>query len=336
MTRATLRSVGNACAVLILASAAPACRSHGAGLETPAELPNDTYYHALPQTQLGVYAVLLPPGYHSPENGKRVYPLVLIIHGHGSNEIRHGQLADVFGRDDVIYLAPRAPYPHEEVFMYLDTPGWTAWPRVPEQLRAVDEGDEDYVDVEKLYTTWIADTVSDVRRRYRVSEQRVVVYGHSQGAYFSHLLALHHPELVKAYFAFAGGYGQTTEKPSSRAASILLENEIFPFVAHNRPDPMVPAVESERLVSYFEEYGVRHGSFISESGDHYLTDEGERRAKEFLRDWCCGPHGNERRKLPALKARSEPDDARNVDTTATAVDASEPAAVECVPPADVE
>ncbi len=128
---------------LLLAVALPACHSNARRLETPKKLPTDTYFHGLPQTQLGVYAVFLPPGYHAPENRNKRYPLVLILHGHGSTEIRHGQHADEFGRNDVIYLAPRAPYPHEGVFMELKTPGWTAWPTVPEQLYDIGPEHED-------------------------------------------------------------------------------------------------------------------------------------------------------------------------------------------------
>lgn len=290
--------------VLVLGVLVSACGSKKSGLTTPPELPAGTRHHALSQTQLGIYAVFLPPDYAAKENSDKTYPLVVIIHGHGSTEIRHGKLADVFGREDVIYLAPRAPYPHPEVFIYDKTPGWTAWPSVPESLYEIDEQHEDYIDVDVLYTRWIADTVQDVRRRYRVNDHRVTVYGHSQGAAFAHLFALHHPELVKAYFSFAGFYGQTTDEPTPDAARILKENQIFPYLAHNRPDPMVGAVQSERLVAYFKEHGVKHSAYISESGDHYLTPEGRAKAVRFVRDWCCGEHSSERRRLP--KEPAEP------------------------------
>lgn len=289
--------------MLVLGVLLSACGSRKGGLTTPPELPAGTKHHALPQTQLGIYAIFLPPDYN--ENSDKTYPLVVIIHGHGSTEIRHGQLADIFGREDVIYLAPRAPYPHPEVFIYDRTPGWTAWPSIPESLYEIDEGHEDYIDVDVLYTQWIADTVQDVRRRYRVNDQRVTVYGHSQGAAFAHLFALHHPELVKAYFAFAGFYGQTTDKPTPKAARTLKENQIFPYLAHNRSDPMVGAVQTERLEAYFKTHGVKHAAFIAESGDHYLTPEGRARAIGFIRDWCCGEHATAARPLPPLTRSSE-------------------------------
>jgi len=269
-------------------------------MEAPKELPADTHFHALPQTQLGIYAVFVPPDYDAPENRDKKYPLVLIIHGHGSTEIRHGQMADTFGRKDVVYLAPRAPYPHEEVFTKLDTPGWTAMPTVPEQLWEIEEGDADYVDVDRLYMDWIASTIQDVRKRYRVSDQRIVIYGHSQGATYAHLFAVHHPELVKAYFAFAGYYSFIKDKTVGEGAEILKQNDVFPSLLHNRPDPMVEVAETENLAAYFKQHGVRHESLISDAGDHYLTDDERKRATEFIRDWCCDAHGADKRTLPPL------------------------------------
>jgi predicted esterase len=276
-------------------------------MEAPKELPADTKFHALPQTQLGIYAIFLPPGYAAPENRDKKYPLVLIIHGHGSTEIRHGQMADTFGRKDVIYLAPRAPYPHEEVFIVLDTPGWTAMPTVPEQLWEIKEGDADYIDVDRLYTDWIASTVQDVRRRYRVSDQRIVIYGHSQGATYAYLFALHHPELVKAYFAFAGYYSFIEDKTIGEGAQILKQNGVFSSLLHNRPDPMVEVAETESLAAYFKQHGVRHEALISAAGDHYLTDDERKRATKFIRDWCCGAHAGETRTLPPLEPKSATD-----------------------------
>lgn len=301
MRRSVLLALTAAVLTLVLSG----CRSHGRELETPKKPPADTYFHALPQTQLGLYAVFLPPDYHAPESRNKTYPLVLILHGHGSTEIRHGQHADDFGREDVIYLAPRAPYPHEEVFMELKTPGWTARPTVPEQLHDIGPGHEDYVDVDRLYTQWIADTVQDVRRRYRVNEQRIVIYGHSQGATYAHMFALHYPELVKAYFAFAGWYAETNETLDPEHARVIRENKVFPVLAHNRLDPVLDVAQTERLASHFSRNTVRYATFISETGGHYLTDEGMQKVASFVDEWCRGAHAAEEPTLPPLKTAQE-------------------------------
>ncbi len=160
-------------------------------------------HHALEQKKVGFYAVFLPEAY---SESTRRYPLVVILHGSGSTEVRHGSLANDFGREQAIYVAPRAPHAHHGVFAERGTPGWTAWPTFPEKWGKWSspgfpkERVKD-VDARQLYVEWIASVIEDVRRKYRVTPARAVVYGHSQGAAFAHEFAVQRPDLVKSYFA---------------------------------------------------------------------------------------------------------------------------------------
>src|SRR5262245_60532691 len=80
----------------------------------PVENLTNVEQHGLLQKTLGFYAVFLPEAYSKSDQR---YPLVVILHGSGSTELNHGQLANDFGREQAIYVAPRAPYPHHEVFI---------------------------------------------------------------------------------------------------------------------------------------------------------------------------------------------------------------------------
>jgi predicted esterase len=141
--------------------------------------------HALEQRTVGFYAVFLPPDY---AQSKRSYPLVVILHSSGSTELRHGALANDFGRQRAIYVAPRAAHPHDEVFMQHDRPGWTAWPTYPKAWGELgspgfptDELKKS-ADAKSLHIEWIADTIRDARRRYRVTPAPALIYGHSNSA----------------------------------------------------------------------------------------------------------------------------------------------------------
>ena len=74
-----------------------------------------------------------PPDYDS---SNRRYPIFVILHGNGSNETSRGQLADDFGREGVIYVAVRAPYPSGGS-AGRGQPGYTAWP--PETFDPISE-----------------------------------------------------------------------------------------------------------------------------------------------------------------------------------------------------
>ena len=130
MTRAAL-----AVALLIaLALSVPAAEDPPkppAAAKPAAEKRVDPVHHALVQKKVGFYAVYLPPDYAEEANAERTWPVCLILHGHGSTETGHGSLSNSFGREGVIYVAPRAAHAHREMFLEQKQPGWTAWPTFP-------------------------------------------------------------------------------------------------------------------------------------------------------------------------------------------------------------
>ena len=254
------------------------------------EALDNVEHHALPQTKVGFYAVFLPEAY--AESTKR-YPLVVILHGSGSTEVRHGKLANDFGRGQAIYVVPRAPHAHHGVFTERGTAGWTAWPTYPEKWGKWDSPEfpkerlKD-VDARQLYVDWIAAVVQDVRRQYRVTEQKAVVYGHSQGAAFAHDFAVMRPDLVKAYFAFAGYYGQTTDKPELAGPAVALkQNRVRITLAHHEADDVVKVEETRLLSQYFKRHGVEHVTHILPAGSHVGSPELKGITREFIRRECC-------------------------------------------------
>lgn len=263
--------------------AAPAWEALGEGL----------HQHAIVQQQVGFYAVLTPPGYDAPENKQRRYPIVVILHGSGSTELGHGKLSNDFGREDVIYVLPRAPYASAEVFIENDKPGWTAWPHYPELWGDYDSATFPKAEVEPLklseqYTTQIAGDIQDARKRYRANADRVVVFGHSQGAGFAHLLAARYPWLVKAYFAYAGHYASTTEKPEGATyAKALQRSRIEAMYVHHELDDVVKVSETRAVDEFLSAKKVKHTTSILPGGNHRVTPEVKALARSFVRRWCC-------------------------------------------------
>lgn len=249
--------------------------------------------HAIVQQQVGFYAVLTPPGYDAPENRKRRYPIVVILHGSGSTELAHGILSKDIGREGVIYVLPRAPYASGEVFIENDKPGWTAWPYYPDQWGAYGSDtfpktEIDALKIAEQYASQIAADIQDARKRYRASADRVVVYGHSQGASFAHLFAALHPNLVKAYFAYAGHYKATTEKPEGSAhARAIKNNRVAVMLVHHEEDSVVKVDTTRGLDAYLTAHDVPHTTRILPSGSHRNTPEVKELARAFVRHWCC-------------------------------------------------
>lgn len=257
---------------------------------SPTPLPKGLEYHALVQQKVGFYAALLPPDYEQAvQHGKR-FPIVVILHGSGSTELKHGSLAAPLGREGVIYVLPRAPHAHEETFTESKEPGWTAWPTYPKpwgdyESPTFPKQEVDAIDVARLYVDWIRNCVEDARKRYRTNGGRVVVIGHSQGAAFAHSFAIAYPDLVKAYFAYAGYYDRTPT--GLDAAAALKSGKVTPFIAHQEADTVVKVERARSLIDYFQKNGVQYTSLILPGGDHRMSDRVKDEARRFVDKHAC-------------------------------------------------
>ncbi len=216
--------------------------------------------HLLTATTIGTYIVLLPPDYAKT---KKRYPVVFILHGSGSSEIGHARVAEAMGREDVIYVAPRALHPHHGVFLGGRNPGWTAWPT--DQPAKGDDASEPMA----LYAGWIARCADDVAKRYRVHGSKVFVWGHSQGAAAANVFAALHPKRVASYFAYAGYY---PEAITDATIAGLKTNGVHVELCHGIKDPVVPSAPTRDMGARLEKAGVSRAVHLVEAG-HSLTEE---------------------------------------------------------------
>ncbi|MEO6098176.1 MAG: PDZ domain-containing protein [Fibrobacteria bacterium] len=256
-------------------------------------------HHALVERQMGLYAVYLPKNFKADSAKGKTYPLCLILHGMGSTEIGHGAMAEAYASEEIIFLAPRAPYPAYEVFMEEKEPGWTAWPEFPQEWGNWDDPDFpreelDHVDAVQLYADWIADCLQDVRKRYPIAAGKAIVVGHSQGAAFAHIFAVKHPELVKAYAAYAGHYGGP-ELADDKAAKALVAEKVFPLILHCEADSVVSASESRDLIRYLKANKVPFDSKLFPGGNHSIATRPNAAIRSFIYKWGLG------RTAPALR-----------------------------------
>ena len=242
--------------------------------------------HALDQTNVGFYGVFLPDGYDDDPNAERRYPLCIVLHGQGSTETKLAErIFPAMRLPHVLYVAPRAPHPHEEVFTGGE-PGFRAWPMAWSQWGEAGFPREDVeaMDVPRLYTHWIERCVDDVRRRYRVDAHRLMVVGHSEGATYAHAFSAHHPELVARYFAYAGGPFDFTLTDETCAESFKAHH-VLPLIAHNRRDPDNKVEGSEELAAYLESHGVVHETYFPDDEAHRFTEKVLERGRVFMGDW---------------------------------------------------
>lgn len=204
--------------------------------------PKEYRRHVIPMTSLGTYVAILPSDYAT--SGKS-YPICLILHGNGSNELGHGALADSFGREGVIYVVPRAPYALVEGILETRRGAWTHRPAfdVPPEM-----GGEKF----RLYVDWIFACAEDARKQYRVVGEKVFIFGHSLGAGMASSCAAQYPGKVAAYFAYAGNYAESTRKMFEEKFGFpasLKKHGVKVVIGHGSKDTDDNATENERATA---------------------------------------------------------------------------------------
>jgi len=213
------------------------------------DAPRDFKRHFVSMTSRGTYVVMLPPDYDS---SNKTYPLCVILHGAGSTELEHGRLADGLGREEVIYIAVRAPYGAFGRAIEDGKPGYTAWPhdRIPE---------EDGNNVRSLfddYVNLIFTSVEDARRQYRIRPGKVWIVGHSQGGQFANLCGILQPNRVAGVLSIAGSSVREVFLSESNLQRVKEEGVTYRII-HGDSDQVVPNISSTRLTTTLRAAGIK-------------------------------------------------------------------------------
>lgn len=194
-------------------------------------------------------------------NGEPDQPLVIFLHGYGSDEV------DLFGlKDDLpqgaTYLSVRAP-------LALDGGGYqwfTPARQSPEYEGVIADVDKS----EQLIVEFIAGAAA----KYHTRAERVTLVGFSQGAIMSYQVALHHPRSVGAIAALSGKLLAPLDaalKADPRYASVRF------FIGHGTADGVLPIggashadqrLRAIGITPQFHAYpGLRHSISAAEVND---------------------------------------------------------------------
>lgn len=150
-------------------------------------------------------------------------PLVIFLHGSGSNEQDLFELKDELP-GDYNYLSVRAPKVME--------PGHYQW--FAKKGEGAYEGDSSDLEASGQM---LLDFIAKARAKYRTDASKVYLVGFSQGAMMSYEVALRHPEAVGGIAAMGGRVlsglrTELTPDESRRALAV--------FIGHGTADPIIP------------------------------------------------------------------------------------------------
>jgi phospholipase/carboxylesterase len=190
----------------------------------------------------------------------RDQPLVIFLHGYGSNE------QDLFGiKDDLptqyTYLSVRAPMVMEEgSYQWFRKKGEGAYNGETNDLKASAQ--------------LLLDFVAQAAKKYHTEPDKVVLVGFSQGAIMSYEVALRHPEAVGGIAALSGRILPVLKselQPDEKRQSLAI------FIGHGTADKRLPfsdgtdansLLKSASLEPEFHAYeGVGHNISADEVKD---------------------------------------------------------------------
>lgn len=187
-----------------------------------------------------------------PKNKLDKNPLLLLLHGYGSNEEDLFSFASQLP-DEYLIISARAPYALP--------PYGNAWYAInfDEDMNKFSDNAQ-AVESRNLIATFIDEVVAS----YPVDKEKVTLIGFSQGAILSYAAALTFPEKIARVAALSGYFNPDIVDSAEKAK---LEKLQF-FISHGTVDQVIPvewarkapeALQNFGIQNEFHEYPVGHG-----------------------------------------------------------------------------
>lgn len=180
-------------------------------------------------------------------------PLILLLHGYGSNE------ADLFSfaselPDECYVISARAPYDLQY--------GSYAWYAINFDA---DENKFSDLDQARESRNLIAGFIEELIANYPVDANNITLLGFSQGAILSYAIALSHPEKIKNVIALSGYANENIMEPNYQNNDF---SQLRIFQSHGTVDQVIPIdwarktkpfLDKLNIASVYKEYPIGHG-----------------------------------------------------------------------------
>ncbi|MCG8734041.1 phospholipase [Tenacibaculum finnmarkense] len=179
-------------------------------------------------------------------------PLLILLHGYGSNEDDLFSFAQELP-EDLLIVSAQAPYQMGG--------GAFAWYAIN-----FDAVKGKFSDLEQAATsvTKIASFIDKIKEKYNTNPDKTFVLGFSQGAILSYALSLNYPNKVQHVIALSGYIDENLIKNQQENTKITTDY----YISHGTVDQVIPVdwarkapvfLEENNLKNDYSEYNVGHG-----------------------------------------------------------------------------
>lgn len=181
-------------------------------------------------------------------------PMLLLLHGHGSNENDLFSLSENIPNDWIV-ISVRGSYKlTENSYRWYD-------------VKMVNGKISINIEEEEKSRKLIIDLISELTNKYNVDTNNIIVAGFSQGANMAQSLGLCNPDLVAGFAVFSGRYVEEITPFISK--SPILKNRKA-YIAHGSGDQMLPKTYAEENLIKLKEFGV-NANYCEDLGGHSIS-----------------------------------------------------------------
>lgn len=192
-------------------------------------------------------------------------PLLVLLHGHGSNE------NDLFALNTQIpqnwtVVSIRAPYKlAENNYRWYD-------------VKLINGKILINLEQEEFSRRKLLELIADLTKKYRVDSSKIVIAGFSQGANMSQSLGLSEPNLIAGFGVFSGRYVEEFAPFISKSAEL---NKIKAFLSHGSEDNMLPITLAEENLNKLKALGIET-TYCEDVNGHSISNKQWKEFTEWL------------------------------------------------------
>ncbi|PKP25694.1 MAG: phospholipase [Bacteroidetes bacterium HGW-Bacteroidetes-2] len=179
----------------------------------------------------------------APKNTNKKAPLLLMLHGYGSDEKDLFSFAQELP-EDVFIVSARAPFVIEPVGN-----AWYAihWNTTTEKFSDTEQA--------KKSVALIANFIDELITNYPIDKNNVSLLGFSQGSILSYAVALNFPEKIKNVVALSG-YIQEDLLPKDIQTKNYLHLDFY--CSHGSVDQVIPVAWARNTKPFLDHLGIKN------------------------------------------------------------------------------
>lgn len=181
-------------------------------------------------------------------------PLLILLHGHGSNEKDLFSLSNSVPNNWIV-VSVRGPYQlAENSYRWYD-------------VKMVNGKIVINIDEEERSRKKLMLLISEITKKYNVDSKKIIAAGFSQGANMAQSLGLGEPNLVTGFGVLSGRFVEEFSPYISKSTTLINSKA---FISHGSGDTMLPKTYTSENITKLKELGIQI-TYCEDTNGHSIS-----------------------------------------------------------------